>query len=235
MYRRWKEAELSSPSGQLWIRGMWVAPVAAPTWRRARERVKDGPCTPRIRSGVGGGRRCPLRCRFPRWESGPADLRRLSFLWLYGIMVNAPGGKLGRLLGVYIAGLLRGVAGGPASPRSDGPTMLIGGALIVAGGLVLSGWRNATSSPSVGSPKAFAALALSGGGSQEPQSSLARGRCAHALTKAACVPTTTLGASGPTRPAYTKPHATPSSIPTTCLVLATCGMMPTRRTQATGA
>ena len=70
-------------------------------------------------------------------------------LWLYGIMVNAPGWNFGRLLGVYIAVffvvsqvvafcVLR-------EPISLGG--LIGGALIVAGGLVLSCWPNATSSP----------------------------------------------------------------------------------------
>ena len=70
-------------------------------------------------------------------------------LWLYGITVNAPGWNFGKLLGVYIAVFfvvsqvvaVRVFRGPISSP------MLIGGALIVAGGLVLSCWPHTTSSP----------------------------------------------------------------------------------------
>jgi small multidrug resistance family-3 protein len=69
-------------------------------------------------------------------------------LLLYGIMVNAPAWNFGRLLGVYIAVFFVvsqivavGIFREPISPP-----MLIGGALIVTGGLVLSCWPNATSS-----------------------------------------------------------------------------------------
>jgi small multidrug resistance family-3 protein len=66
-------------------------------------------------------------------------------LWLYGITVNAPGWHFGRLLGIYIAVffvvsqvIAVGVFREPLSPP-----MLIGGALIVAGGLVLTCWPTA--------------------------------------------------------------------------------------------
>ena len=63
-------------------------------------------------------------------------------LWLYGITVNAPGGNFGRLLGIYIAVFFvvsQVIAVGVfREPISMG--RLIGGALIVAGGVVLWCW-----------------------------------------------------------------------------------------------
>jgi len=70
-------------------------------------------------------------------------------LWRYGIMVNAPEWTYGRLLGVYIAVFFvvsQVVAVGVCREPMSSP-MLIGGALIVAGGLGLSCWPHATSSP----------------------------------------------------------------------------------------
>jgi small multidrug resistance family-3 protein len=63
-------------------------------------------------------------------------------LWLYGITVNAPRWHFGRLLGVYIAVFFvvsQIVAVGIFREPSS-PSRLLGGALIVAGGLVLSCW-----------------------------------------------------------------------------------------------
>jgi small multidrug resistance family-3 protein len=70
-------------------------------------------------------------------------------LWLYGITVNAPGWNFGRLLGVYIAVffVMSQVVAVCVFHEPISSPMLIGGALIVAGGLVLSYWPNATSSP----------------------------------------------------------------------------------------
>ena len=67
-------------------------------------------------------------------------------LWLYGITVNAPGWNFGRLLGVYIAVffVVSQVIAVCVFREPISPPMLIGGALIVAGGLVLSCWPNAT-------------------------------------------------------------------------------------------
>ena len=61
-------------------------------------------------------------------------------LWLYGITVNAPGWNFGRLLGVYIAVffVVSQVVAVGVFREPISPPMLIGGALIVAGGLVLS-------------------------------------------------------------------------------------------------
>ena len=70
-------------------------------------------------------------------------------LWLYGIMVNAPGWNFGRLLGVYIAVffVVSQVVAFCVLREPISPPMLIGGALIVTGGLVLSCWPNTISSP----------------------------------------------------------------------------------------
>jgi small multidrug resistance family-3 protein len=69
-------------------------------------------------------------------------------LWLYGITVNAPGWNFGRLLGVYIAVffVVSQVVAVCVFREPISPPMFIGGALIVASGLVLSCWPNATSS-----------------------------------------------------------------------------------------
>ena len=70
-------------------------------------------------------------------------------LWLYGSTVNAPGWNFGKLLGVYIAVffVVSQVVAVRVFREPISSPMLIGGALIVAGGLVLSCWPNATSSP----------------------------------------------------------------------------------------
>ena len=70
-------------------------------------------------------------------------------LWLYGITVNATGWNFGRLLGVYTAVffVVSQVVAVCVFREPISPPMLIGGALIVAGGLVLSCWPNATFSP----------------------------------------------------------------------------------------
>ena len=70
-------------------------------------------------------------------------------LWLYGITVNAPGWNFGKLLGVYIAVffVVSQVVAVRVFREPISSPMLIGGALIVAGGLVLSCWPHATSSP----------------------------------------------------------------------------------------
>jgi small multidrug resistance family-3 protein len=61
-------------------------------------------------------------------------------LWLYGITVNAPGWHFGRLLGVYIVVcfVVSQVVAVCVCREPISPPMLVGGALIVAGGLVLS-------------------------------------------------------------------------------------------------
>jgi hypothetical protein len=67
-----------------------------------------------------------------------------AVLFAYGVTVNVPPWDFGRLLGVYVtlffivAQLINWLAFGlrPTAP------ILVGGALIVAGGLTITFWRN---------------------------------------------------------------------------------------------
>ncbi len=66
-----------------------------------------------------------------------------AVLLLYGVLVNMPSWSFGRLLGVYVvlfflAAQLIDLAVFGAVPRVP---ILVGGALIVAGGAVITAWR----------------------------------------------------------------------------------------------
>lgn len=80
----------------------------------------------------------------------PLPLRRAAFiclgsvvLMLYGVVVNLPPWNFGRLLGVYVtlfflvAQLINWFGFG----LKPTPPILVGGALIMTGGLVISVWR----------------------------------------------------------------------------------------------
>ena len=81
------------------------------------------------------------------WRGGRVGLLILGgvVLWLYGITVNVPGWNFGRLLGVYIAVffVVSQVVAVCVFREPISLPMLIGGALIVAGGLVLTGFPSA--------------------------------------------------------------------------------------------
>ncbi len=64
-------------------------------------------------------------------------------LLLYGLMVNAPAWDFGRLLGVYVAVffVMAQVINLAAFGARPGAAVLVGGALIVAGGLTVALWR----------------------------------------------------------------------------------------------
>ncbi len=66
--------------------------------------------------------------------------------FIYGVVVNLPGWDFGRLLGVYLA--LFFVAAQVISyfAFAQGPTMpiLVGGAFIVIGGLIMTFWQGAS-------------------------------------------------------------------------------------------
>jgi len=67
----------------------------------------------------------------------------VAVLSLYGLFVNLPQWDFGKLLGVYVA-LFFVVAQVVAKVRfhqSPTPPILVGGALIVAGGLVITFWK----------------------------------------------------------------------------------------------
>ena len=66
-----------------------------------------------------------------------------AVLLLYGVLVNVPSWSFGRLLGIYVvffflAAQLIDLAVFGAVPRVP---ILVGGALIVAGGAVITAWR----------------------------------------------------------------------------------------------
>lgn len=66
-------------------------------------------------------------------------------LFLYGLMVNMPKWDFGKLMGVYIAlffVISQVVAVLAFHEKLKAPT-LVGGALIIAGGVVLTVWRTA--------------------------------------------------------------------------------------------
>ena len=62
-----------------------------------------------------------------------------AMLFAYGYTVNAPGWDFGRLLGIYIVllFLVAQIVAWLAFGQRPGPALLIGGALIVAGGVVI--------------------------------------------------------------------------------------------------
>ncbi len=64
-------------------------------------------------------------------------------LFAYGIVVNVPKWDFGRLLGVYIAifFLVSQVIAVVAFKERPGAPVLVGGALIIAGGAVLTFWQ----------------------------------------------------------------------------------------------
>jgi small multidrug resistance family-3 protein len=66
-----------------------------------------------------------------------------AVLFVYGVTVNAPPWDFGRLLGVYVAlfFLVAQVINYAVFGVRPGPPILAGGALIVAGGLVMTFWR----------------------------------------------------------------------------------------------
>lgn len=63
-------------------------------------------------------------------------------LTAYGVLVNAPAWDFGRLLGVYVAlfFLAAQVINAVAFRTLPSPPILAGGALIIAGGLVMTFW-----------------------------------------------------------------------------------------------
>jgi small multidrug resistance family-3 protein len=79
-----------------------------------------------------------------------APARRLGFfavgavvLFLYGLTVNVPNWDFGRLLGVYVTlfFVIAQVINLVVFHVRPGAPILVGGALIVAGGLVMTLWR----------------------------------------------------------------------------------------------
>ncbi len=81
---------------------------------------------------------------------GPTALRRMTLLVIgglvlfgYGCAVNAPRWDFGRLLGIYVAFFFLVAQAIAWLGFHQKPTLpiLVGGALIVAGGLVISLWR----------------------------------------------------------------------------------------------
>lgn len=64
-------------------------------------------------------------------------------LVLYGLVVNLPKWDFGRLLGVYVSVffLVAQVVGFAVYKEKLNPPTILGGALIVSGGLLLSLWR----------------------------------------------------------------------------------------------
>ena len=65
-------------------------------------------------------------------------------LLAYGMAVNAPAWDFGRLLGVYVAifFVVAQLVNFAAFGSRPGSGVLVGGALIVAGGLIVAVWRN---------------------------------------------------------------------------------------------
>ena len=61
----------------------------------------------------------------------------------YGLVVNLPKWDFGRLLGVYVAVffIVAQAVGFVAYKEKLNPSIVIGGALIVSGGLLISLWR----------------------------------------------------------------------------------------------
>ena len=137
-------------------------------WRRAERRVDDSPVFLIFAAvlEVGGDALCRAGLRGSKWG---LLIHGGVVLWLYGITVNAPWWHFGRLLGVYIAVffVVSQAVAVSVFRESLSPIMLIGGALIVAGGLVLVCWSTTTSAARIGTPQAFSAPAPSEVRSQE--------------------------------------------------------------------
>ena len=73
----------------------------------------------------------------------PAMALGAAVLFLYGLCVNLPDWDFSRLMGVYIAVFFvvsQLVAVGMFAEKIK-PPMLVGGALIVAGGIVMTFWK----------------------------------------------------------------------------------------------
>ncbi len=84
---------------------------------------------------------CARACTRRRWDGLPSCWRAERLLFAYGCMVNSPPWDFGRLLGVYVVFFFvvaQAIAWLAFGQRPDGRLML-GGALIVIGGLIVSG------------------------------------------------------------------------------------------------
>ena len=68
-----------------------------------------------------------------------------AVLFSYGVVVNLPPWDFGRLLGVYVAlfFVVAQVINRLAFGVSPGPGILVGGALIISGAVVMTFWRGA--------------------------------------------------------------------------------------------
>ena len=60
-------------------------------------------------------------------------------LWFYGVMVNSVKWDFGKLLGVYVVVFF--VVAQVVAWRRPAPPILLGGALIIAGGVVMTVWK----------------------------------------------------------------------------------------------
>ena len=91
---------------------------------------------------VGGDAFCRVGIRDRRLA---ALLLGGAVLWVYGITVNVPRWDFGRLLGVYIAlfFVVSQIVAVFVFREPVRPPLLVGGALIVAGGLTLVLWGGA--------------------------------------------------------------------------------------------
>lgn len=65
-------------------------------------------------------------------------------LFIYGVTVNLPPWDFGRLLGVYVSlfFIIAQLINYFAFKATPGPAILAGGALILAGGMVMTFWRS---------------------------------------------------------------------------------------------
>jgi drug/metabolite transporter (DMT)-like permease len=81
---------------------------------------------------------------------GATGIRRVLFVLIgglvllaYGCFVNAPRWDFGRLLGIYVCFffIVAQVIAWAGFHQKPSPPILVGGALIIAGGLVISLWK----------------------------------------------------------------------------------------------